>query len=80
MLKDFVELEKQIANAEVVIGIFPDLTAEDGNGTLIIKGQYRIMEIVEKQEPEETWVAIVPCDTPEEAEALRRTFGDTRII
>ena len=34
MPKDFAESEKQIANAEVVIGIFPDLTPEGGNGTL----------------------------------------------
>jgi hypothetical protein len=80
MSKNYSEIEKLIADADVVLGVYPEATAPDGNGTLIIKGKYRLKSIVEKNQGKELNVQTVPCECIEEAEALRQTFGDGKVI
>ncbi len=72
------EFETAINGADVVVGVFRDVTAPDGVGMLTIKGEAGLDEIHLSGIARPKKVVAIRCREAEEAWAMRKAFGDGR--
>lgn len=76
--KDFIEIERIISEADLVIGAFPDQQSPDRMGHVVIKGIALLHRASERGVMTTLKKLTIPCDDREEAEAYRRVFGDAK--
>ena len=71
-------LKKVVAEADLVFGVFPD--ASGRLAYRIIKGELTLDRAIATRTPAAVNWTAVPCICVEQAEALRRTLGDTAVL
>lgn len=65
-----------VASADIVIAVWPDADLEEGAGTLVIKGEPLMRDIIQGAPPSECRLSAVWVDSAEMAMAARIVFGD----
>lgn len=73
---DFVQVDAIVADAEVVIAVWQDQQEPHGVGTMLIKGNQSLREIVASSHSRPQMVAAIPCVSAAQAEALRQVAGE----
>lgn len=73
-------LNDLIAEADVVWGIWQDISVEHGVDALLIKGADRLMMISHTRRAEELKVTAISCREAAEAQAMNRVFGDGKAL
>lgn len=73
--KDAFQIVKEIIRTnEIVFAVWQDETASDGVGMKIVKGEQILEFISDSNVAEELVVGAVPCDSQEQAVALKQTI------
>ena len=76
--KEYTEIESFIAEADLVLGIFPDQASPDGIGHIVIKGIALLRRTSEAGVLAILKQLTIACDDRAEADAYRRVFGDAK--
>jgi hypothetical protein len=74
--KEYIEVERFISEAEVVLGVFPDRASPNGIGHIVIKGIALLQQTSKAGEVATFMQVTIPCDDRAEADAYRHVFGD----
>jgi hypothetical protein len=71
------DMVKQIMDsAEVVFAVWTDKSAEDGVGQMLVKGSQLVRQVIADKTAVQMRVAAIPCNSVEQAEALRNELGE----
>ena len=65
------------ATHDVVFAVWQDRREPDGVGTMLIKGQQAMREVIADGESRAVSLTAIPCRSSLEAQALRETIGET---
>lgn len=76
--KEYTEIERFIAEADIVLGVFPDQVSPEGIGHIIIKGVALLHRTSEAGVMATFQQLTIPCDDRAEADAYRSVFGDAK--
>ncbi len=74
--RDTDDLRRVFETHDVVFGVWQDAEAEHGVGVMLIQGVGQLEQIRFSGISEDASLTAVPCRSPEEAEAMRKVFGD----
>jgi len=76
--EEYAEMERFIAEVDIILGVFPDRTSPDGIGYTVIKG----IELLRRTNEAGVLVThkqlTIPCEDRAEADAYRCVFGDAK--
>ena len=72
----FQRIKAIVESHEIVLGVWPDASADCGVGQYIVKGADILQAIVERGEPERRSIVAIPCISYEQAIAASQTMGD----
>jgi hypothetical protein len=75
---EYVEIERFIAEAEIVLGVFPDRASAGGIGHIVIKGIALLHRTSASGVIATFQQLTIPCDDRAEADAYWRVFGDAK--
>ncbi len=76
LVRDTDDLRRVFETHDVVFGVWPDAEAEHGVGVMLIQGVGQLERVRFSGISEDASLTAVPCRSPEEAEAMRKVFGD----
>jgi len=72
------ELQQIIEAHDIIFAVWQDANERDGVGMTLVKGDALLHTIVDTQRAAPTNMTAVPCSSLEEAEAMRRVYGDPK--
>jgi len=70
------ELRQIIEAHDVVFAVWQDASQRDGVGVTLIKGDELLQTVVDTPRAVGTKLTAIPCSGLEEAEAMRKVYGD----
>lgn len=70
------ELRNVIETYDVVFGVWQDDEEPNGVGTMFIKGEATMRDIIESNTGQPLRHTVIPCLDVDQAEAIREMFGD----
>ncbi|MCK2056987.1 hypothetical protein [Methylobacterium sp. 37f] len=73
---DFAQVQAIVDDAELVVAVWQDPNEPNGVGTMLIKGNQSLREIVASDQERTQRVAAIPCVSAEQAEVLRQVAGE----
>ncbi|MHB2209732.1 hypothetical protein [Methylobacterium sp. CM6257] len=73
---DLASVRAVVDEADLVFAIWQDHSEPHGVGCRVIKGNQELQEIFAGGKSQEPRVAAIPCDSFEQAEALRQVAGE----
>ena len=76
--EEYTEIERFIAEVDLILGVFPDRTSQDGIGYIVIKGVELLRRTSQAGVLATHKQLTIPCEDRAEAEAYRHVFGDAK--